>query len=115
MPTILTDQDLIAQLKKSKIDPAQKRRLEHYVPKMNEAERQQLVGLIEKSERVDQDAKRKIQARDEQLVALAQNTEKEMVQVVSRANKQAALEFEKLEQDQGEEDMRQLQNEINNI
>ena len=114
MPTALTDEQLATALRGSKLNAKDKRAIEPYIHQMSPADREELMGLIQKKGNVEKRIEETIRGQNEELLARAKEANSEMIQVVAKAHKQARGELEKMTSEDEKESLHNLEDQIKN-
>lgn len=113
--TKLTDEQLIKKLAESFLPFESKLEISPLIPVMNEAERTELLELIEQSEQIESERKNFEEQYQQGLAELnAQYTQK-MDQMVKDESNHAREEFEKLTSEGEEKELEELESALNNI
>ncbi|MFH1012702.1 MAG: hypothetical protein V1760_03050 [Candidatus Peregrinibacteria bacterium] len=92
----ITDQDLLRKIKTSVLADDQKRELEALLPEMTEGEQRELSALIDKSV---QDMIKADPELQKKIVALNEEYDQKLQELVHEQNRTVRQEFEKLEKD----------------
>ncbi|MBN1258512.1 hypothetical protein JXA05_02015 [Candidatus Peregrinibacteria bacterium] len=105
-----TDEELLGLLRNSPIDPEQKVRLERAFPYMSEADKTELLSLVEEGNKLAAETP----APDPKaLAALNKKYDSEMKAIVKDATAQARRGMEEADQKKEEQETADLQKEIN--
>lgn len=115
MPTQLTDEQLTKKLEESFLPFDQKLEIAPLIPIMNEAERKELLGLIEQSEEIEDDRKDFEEQYHQDLAVLNEQYTQKMDQLAATNATKARKEFEKMTSETEEKELEELENELNDI
>lgn len=108
----LNNQTLLAELKKSKLDPTNKYVLESLVPMMGEGQRMELNELIQKSHKVGKQEAKGAVEKARELHDANQTAEREISQLEKDTAKTARKELEALDVQKTGAVLAELENDI---
>lgn len=113
--TKISDKELLKKLQESYLDFDQQQSIEPFIPEMNDAERKELLKLIDKANDVQN---MRLDQKKEYVKGLKKihaEYEKKADQLAKDESEYARQEFEKLETKQDKEEMEELESEMKNI
>lgn len=113
-PNKISDQNLIEELKNSFIEDSQKEQLMPLVSDMTEEDRADLLRLINES-KVAYGQAQEGEVPDEELAKLNEDFENQLNQLVQNTTREAYAEYEKLEEKEGESELKNVEAEMSEI
>lgn len=112
---MIDDQTLLAELRKSKLEPINQAVLEPLIPQMDEGQRSELSGFIQQSHKVGKKEMAAETAKNQEILALNTETDSELNRIEKETAEIARREIEKLEQQRAQKEMTQLESDIGNM
>ena len=111
----ITDKELRAKLQESHLAQRHKEALEPMIPKMDAEAREELMSVIDESHEVTKRAEQRKAQYQKEVIALNEEYEQEINNIVKEESKNALKQFENLEKAESEKELEELESEISNI
>jgi hypothetical protein len=111
----ISNEDLLTKLKESHLEARHKEAVEPMIPKMNDDNRQELMGLIDESHKVAKKVDQMKTEHQEKMRELNKEYDQKMKDVVKEESENARKQFEELENKEEEKGLEELEGEISQM